>query len=50
MPAEMVIKDDMEKFKRTGEKFIKEWEVRGANPAIRWKEIRNKYRQGLNFL
>ena len=46
---DMVSKAEIENFKFTGEKFLKEWKVRGTNPAIRWKEIRNKYRQGFNF-
>jgi acetyltransferase-like isoleucine patch superfamily enzyme len=39
----------MEEFKRTRKKFIKEGEIHSINPAIRWKELRGKYRQSFNF-
>lgn len=49
MCRNIVKKDEILKFQKTGKKFLKEWDVHDINPAIRWKEIRNKYKQGFNF-
>jgi acetyltransferase-like isoleucine patch superfamily enzyme len=48
MQKHLISKNEIMEFRKTGKKIVKEWEV-SINPAIRWKEIRNKYKQGFNF-
>ncbi len=50
MCGNLIRRDEIAGFKKTGRKFIREWKVHDVNPAIRWKEMRNKHRQGFNFL
>jgi maltose O-acetyltransferase len=49
MCANLVKKGEIDEFRENGKKFLGEWNVHGVNPAIRWKEMRNNYRQGFNF-
>ena len=50
MSAAIISNDDIREFRRTGKVFVKEWKVRGANPAINWKKMRGERRQAMNFM
>ncbi len=50
MSGELITKEEIERFKKEGNIFVKEWKVRGANPAINWKMMRGERKQGINFI